>query len=454
MSRFVRSSKFRHVFGKEFKKDKCFDNIRITRNAWDSNNCDVNEKFMAVIVEAGGGGAFLVLRHDQDGKQATDAPRLTGHKGAVLDVAFNPFNPNMIASGSDDCSVKVWVIPEEGLKENMNDAALTLNGHGRKVGLVKWHPTCENILFSMSTDLTLRAWDITTGEQVRDYPGHTDTIYSMSFNADGSKFVTTCKDKKVRIFDTLTSECLFTASGHEGTKSSRAVWLTNLDQILTTGHSRMSERQYSLWDNKLEKILHENIDTSSGVLMPFYDADLSILYIAGKGDGNIRYYEVNQNKPFIHPLSEYKSNTPQRGFGFLPKRACNVGACEIARFYKLHPQNLVEPISMIVPRKSDSFQDDIFPDTTGDKPSGTASDFVNGSYKQIPRISLKDGFVPSQNTSFIAPKVEEKKKEVIDNPQSVKDYQEAYHKLKSVVKKLEDELASKDVLIRQLQAKI
>lgn len=33
------------------------------------------------------------------------------------------------------------------------------------------------------------------------------------------------------------------------------------------------------------------IDTSSGIIYPWYDADLHMLYLAGKGDGNIRYYE-------------------------------------------------------------------------------------------------------------------------------------------------------------------
>jgi coronin-1B/1C/6 len=37
--------------------------------------------------------------------------------------------------------------------------------------------------------------------QVRVIEGHTDAIYSLSFNADGSKFVTTCKDKKLRVFN-------------------------------------------------------------------------------------------------------------------------------------------------------------------------------------------------------------------------------------------------------------
>ena len=32
-----------------------------------SNFCFVNEKFMAVVIEASGGGAFMVLAHGQTG---------------------------------------------------------------------------------------------------------------------------------------------------------------------------------------------------------------------------------------------------------------------------------------------------------------------------------------------------------------------------------------------------
>lgn len=41
----------------------------------------------------------------------------------------------------------------------------------------------------------------------------------------------------------------------------------------------------------------------------------------------------------------------------MPKRGLNVSQCEIFRFYKLHTsRGLCEPISMVVPRKSDHFQ--------------------------------------------------------------------------------------------------
>ena len=94
------------------------------------------------------------------------------------------------------------------------------------------------------------------------------------------------------------------------------------------------------------------IDCSSGILIPYYDYDTKIVYVAGKGDGNIRYYEITDSDPYIHYLSEHKSSQPQRGLGFMPKRGLDVTKNEIFRFYKLHATGgICEPISMIVPRK-------------------------------------------------------------------------------------------------------
>jgi WD40 repeat protein len=45
----------------------------------------------------------------------SDCPVVSGHKGPVLDIAFCPHNDNLIASGSEDCSAKLWIIPDGGL---------------------------------------------------------------------------------------------------------------------------------------------------------------------------------------------------------------------------------------------------------------------------------------------------------------------------------------------------
>lgn len=78
---------------------------------------------------------------------------------------------------------------------------------------------------------------------------------------------------------------------------------------------------------------------------------LCISLFSFQGDGNIRYYEVSESEPYFTFLNEYRSSSPQRGFGVMPKRGVDVTACEIYRFYKLHNNNFVEPIAMTVPRR-------------------------------------------------------------------------------------------------------
>jgi hypothetical protein len=58
---------------------------------------------------------------------------VTGHRDPVLDVAWNPFNENEVASASEDCTIKLWDIADGGLTEDMKDPSLTLEGHQKKV---------------------------------------------------------------------------------------------------------------------------------------------------------------------------------------------------------------------------------------------------------------------------------------------------------------------------------
>jgi coronin-2 len=62
------SSKFRHVYGLPAKRQGCFENVKITRNAHDSSFCAANPKFLAVVVEVGGGGSFIVIPLDKAGR--------------------------------------------------------------------------------------------------------------------------------------------------------------------------------------------------------------------------------------------------------------------------------------------------------------------------------------------------------------------------------------------------
>lgn len=54
--------------------------------------------------------------------------------------------PQLMASCSEDCTVKVWGIPEDGYKQTETEALIDLHGHGRKVTLLRFHPTANNVL--------------------------------------------------------------------------------------------------------------------------------------------------------------------------------------------------------------------------------------------------------------------------------------------------------------------
>ena len=148
-----------------------------------------------------------------------------------------------------------------------------------------FHPTASNVLASASTDLTIKLWDIESGQEKQEVTGHTEIIQSLAYNYNGSLLATTCRDKRLRIFDLRSNQVVQEGAGHQGIKGSRVVWLGDSDRLATTGFSKMSDRQLNLWNTgDLSKpIKSEFIDTSSGVIMPFYDNDTSMLYLAGKG---------------------------------------------------------------------------------------------------------------------------------------------------------------------------
>ncbi|XPS80270.1 Coronin-like protein crn1 [Ascochyta lentis] len=410
--RFVRASKYRHVFGKGTKKETCYDNLRISKNAWDTNLIKANPEYISVNWEASGGGAFAVIPIEERGRAPELMPLFRGHTAAVLDTDWSPFNDRLISSASDDGKVFIWQVPEnftlqsDGEEPADVSPVAKLSGHMRKVGHVLFNPAAESVLASSSGDYTVKLWDVEAG-QAKLTLKHNDIVQSLSWSADGSQLVTTCRDKKLRVWDVRQEKPAQEVAGHPGAKNSRAVWMGETDRIATTGFSRMSDRQLGLWDprNPKEPIGgFQILDSISGVCMPFWDDGTQCLYLAGKGDGNIRYYEYENDK--FEYLSEYSSPNPQRGVAFMPKRGINLHENEVLRCFKTVNDSFIEPVSFIVPRRAEMFQSDIYPPTNGLKAGVTAEEWFGGKTAMPPKISLEsiyDGEAPKEVPSDYKP---------------------------------------------------
>ncbi|KAL4400350.1 Coronin-like protein Crn1 [Malassezia pachydermatis] len=393
--RFVRSSKYRHVYGNPAKKEVSFDNVKVSNNAWDTNLLSCSGTFVSLNWQVSGGGAFALLPLDHPGKLPDLYPLCRGHTSAVLDTAFSPFDDEVLVSGGDDAQLSVWKVSQDDIVSRLESAKKTgsmddikpqasFNAGKRRVGQVEFHPTAANVVAAATGDVAIKLFDIEAQKARVELRGFGDAIQSMAFDQTGSLMVATCRDRKLRLFDTRAPDNVQVVDSHGGIKGARAVWCGDKPRIITTGFSKMSERQMFLWDvQQLAKpIKTVALDSSNGIIMPFW-SDNNIVFLAGKGDGNIRYYELESDE--LHYLTEYKSIEPQSGMTFLPRRALNVNENEIARAYKV-TSAMVQPLSFYVPRKADSFQADIFPPAPSLEPAMTASEFFDEKKTRVPNL--------------------------------------------------------------------
>jgi len=379
-----RSGKFRHVYGDKAKPDKQFTELKNPLTSGESRYVSANDKFIAVSKSAGGGPVYI-LRNDQPGRVPMNKATLSVQKGKAWDHDFHPFIRNMIATVSDDCSVAVTQFPEEGLTENITKADVLMQGHGKKVVLCQFNPSANSILATASYDRTVKLWNIESQDNIMTFKEPGDNIYSLEWNHDGSQLAVTGKDKQLRLFDPRIPDEASSVQAFEGSKSSKAFWIPNLNWVGACGFSKTARRQMKFWDLKdLSKPIYSNdIDQVSSVLMPYYDNDNGLLYLSGKGDGTVSFQEVINDARKCYNLGQYRATEPQKGGGWMAKRACDVWKCEVNRFFKLTKNSLI-PISFIVPRKSgaDVFQEDIYPDCYAGKPALSADEWLQGNNKE------------------------------------------------------------------------
>ncbi|XP_023703951.1 coronin-7 isoform X4 [Cryptotermes secundus] len=384
-----KASKYKNAAPVVPKPEACIRDISVGSYQTYGNNIAASAAFMAFNVDHNG-SSLAVLPIDDCGRKSKTMPLLHAHTDTVTDMDFSPFHDGLLATGSQDCLVKLWHIPDKGLEESLYNAECTFSHKQRRVETVCFHPTADCLLTTTSyTTLTL--WDISSEKEMLSNAEHSDVIQSLSWKKDGTLLATSCKDKQVRILDPRLPANSFThmANSHQSIKDSRVVWLGDTGKILTTGFDSGRQREVFIRDLRnfedCEKALV--LDSSTGILIPLYDPDTGMLFLAGKGDTTISYLEVTDREPYL--LEGIRHNGEQtKGACLVPKRSLAVMQGEVNRLLQLTSSSVI-PIMYQVPRKSyRDFHADLFPDTTGCEAQLSAVQWLQGHNAPVPRISL------------------------------------------------------------------
>lgn len=98
---------------------------------------------------------------------------LDGHEKGLNWAAFHP-NRNLMASGADDESIKLWRM--SGARAWEMD---TLRGHKKNVSCVKFHPKLE-ILISNSEDKSMKVWDLNRRICIKTISRDTDRYWIVA----------------------------------------------------------------------------------------------------------------------------------------------------------------------------------------------------------------------------------------------------------------------------------
>jgi len=212
--------------------------------------------------------------------------------------------------------------------------------------------------------------------------------------------VTTDKDKMIRIYDARSGKQLMECKGHEGQKPQRVVFTFDDTMLFSCGFSKMSERQYAAWSvtDKITQLDIGELDSSNGTLNPIYDPDTQMVYVVAKGDSVIRYYEIVKEDPYFHYITTFQSKDVQKGFTTIPKRCVDVNTCEVMKFYKIvagsgNKGAMIKPISFTVPRKSELYQDDLYPDAiSSESACEDPSEWFEGANPEPKRINMSQFF--------------------------------------------------------------
>ncbi|QYO64203.1 pentapeptide repeat-containing protein [Leptolyngbya sp. 7M] len=132
--------------------------------------------------------------------------------GGILATAFSP-DGTLLATSDSNGGIQVWQV-------STGQQLLALaEGRAPWVWSVTFNPTQPNLLASCSDDTYIKLWDVQTGECLQVLSGHASSVHMVAFSPDGQLLASGSEDGTIRLWqvsDCRSASCIATLEGAHG----------------------------------------------------------------------------------------------------------------------------------------------------------------------------------------------------------------------------------------------
>jgi len=222
-----------------------------------------------------------------DAEVGVSVRRLRGHKKIINTCATPPsLNANLLATGSDDGSIKIWDPRRRACVHSFaNDFAVTALSFNTK----------GDQLFSGGLDNVIKVWEMRKLAVEYHLVGHTDTVTSLKLSPDGNNILSNAMDSTVRSWNIRPFaggerlEKIFVGAQHNFEKNLIKVAWTPDGRHVASGSS---DRMVYIWNYDSQQLVYR-LPGHKGSVNEVDFHPLEPIVLSGSSDKNLYLGELH-----------------------------------------------------------------------------------------------------------------------------------------------------------------
>jgi WD40 repeat protein/DNA-binding XRE family transcriptional regulator len=267
-----------------------------------------------------------------DAQSGKELRQFLGHTDVVSIVKFSPDGKYVLTGGETDGTIRLWdiqsakllhttpytgnlyalsyspdgkimVVGGEGGAElrdpQTGESIRKFVGHTDTVLAAAYSPDGKSVLTG-SADKTARLWDAQTGKELRQFLGHSDALKAVAYSPDGKYVLTSSLDKTARLWDTETGKEVRIFTGHTDIVHSVA-FSPDGEYVLTSSLDGTARLWATATGEEVRRFTGHSGPVNGAVFSP--DGKL---VLTGSNDGTARVWNVDYHDTIRYLCSRLK----------------------------------------------------------------------------------------------------------------------------------------------------